>query len=283
MPNAGSLVFAAAVFYGTLLLGLYLVQERLFFLPGVPGRELVASPQAVGLRHEDVWLTSDDGVRLHAWYLPADAARATLLFLHGNAGNISHRLESLRLFNRLGLSVLILDYRGYGRSEGTPGEEGLLRDARAGWDHLVATRGETPERIVVFGRSMGAAVAAALAAERRPAALVLESGFTSVPDLAAQLYWWAPARRLAKLKFATREALATVRAPVLIIHSVDDELVPFAHGEALYAAAGEPRALLRLRGDHNSGFLTSGRSYVDGLAAFLDAHVPRYHAAAAAR
>lgn len=283
MPNPGSLVFAAAVFYGTLLLGLYLVQERLLFVTGPPGRELVASPQAIGLRYEDVWLTSDDGVRLHGWYLPAGDARATLLFLHGNAGNISHRLDSLRLFNRLGLSVLILDYRGYGRSDGAPSEEGLLRDARAAWDHLVDARGETPDRIVVFGRSMGAAVAAALAAQRQPGALILESGFTSVPDLAAELYWWAPVRWLARLRFPTRDALAAVRAPVLIVHSVDDDIVPFGHGEALYAAANEPKAMLRMRGDHNRGFLLTGQAYVDGLAAFLDTHLAAGKAGAATR
>jgi fermentation-respiration switch protein FrsA (DUF1100 family) len=244
----------------------------------------VASPQDIGLGYESVWLTAGDGVRLHGWYLPADDGRAadgahaangqhaTLLFLHGNAGNISHRLDSLRIFHRLGLSVLIFDYRGYGQSEGSPSEEGLERDARAAWEHLTRVRGVAPESIVVFGRSMGAALAAGLAAEQRPAALIIESAFTSVPDLAAQHYWWVPARSLARLRFDTREALARVRAPVLVVHSEDDEIVPFAHGEALYAAAREPKSLLRLRGDHNGGFMLSGDDYVHGLSQFLDAH-----------
>ncbi len=278
MPGLGSLVTAAAVFYGVLVAGMYLLQEQMLFLRGTPTRRLVASPQDIGLRYESVWITTGDGVRLHGWYLPAEGERtteeapATLLFLHGNAGNISHRLDSLRIFHRLGLSVLIFDYRGYGQSEGSPSEEGLERDTRAAWEHLTTVRGVAPESIVVFGRSMGAALAAGLAAQQRPAALIVESAFTSVPDLAAQHYWWVPARSLARLRFDTREALARVRVPVLVVHSEDDEIVPFAHGEALYAAAGEPKSLLRLRGDHNGGFLLSGDDYVLGLSRFLAAH-----------
>lgn len=149
-------------------------------------------------------------------------------FLHGNAGNISHRLDSLRIFHGLGLDVLILDYRGYGRSEGRPSEEGTYRDARAASRYLVEARGVAPERIVVFGRSIGAAIAAALAVEQRPAALILESGFTSVPDLAADLYPWLPARRLARLHYDTRARLPHVTVPVLIVHSRDDEIISFS-------------------------------------------------------
>ena len=288
--SLASFLASAALFYGLLVASMYLLQDQMLFLRGTPTRKLVASPRDVGLRHENVWITTEDGVRLHGWYLPADDGRAaehgqadehgraagrrptTLLFLHGNAGNISHRLDSLRIFHRLGLSVLIFDYRGYGQSEGRPSEEGLERDARAAWAHLTTERGAAPESIVIFGRSMGAALAAGLAAGTRPGALIVESAFTSVPDLAAQHYWWLPARRLARLRFDTREALGRVRVPVLVVHSEDDEIVPFAHGEALYAAAGEPKSLLRLRGDHNGGFLLSGEDYVRGLSRFLAAH-----------
>lgn len=269
MAGLGSLLTAVAVFYGVLVAGVYLFQERMLFLANVPSRDLVATPRDVGLDYEDLRLTTRDGVSLHAWYLPAPGARATLLFLHGNAGNISHRLDSLRIFHGLGLSVLIFDYRGYGQSEGSPSEAGLALDARAAWDHLLAQRGAPAESIVIFGRSMGAALAAALAAETTPAGLVLESAFTSVPDLAAQHYWWLPARRLARLRFDTREALARVNAPVLLIHSEDDEIVPFAHGLALYATANPPKELLRLHGDHNTGFLQSEDAYVRGLSDFL--------------
>lgn len=269
----GNALITVAGAYAALLLVLYLGQESLLYLPGIPGRELVASPADIGLPHEEVWLQTADGVALHGWYLPAPAARGTLLFFHGNAGNISHRLDSLHIFHRLGLNVLIFDYRGYGQSEGRPSEEGTQQDALAAWDHLVSVRGEAPERIVLFGRSLGAALAAWLAAQERPGALILESGFISVPELAAELYWWLPARRLARLQYNTRDALAVARSPVLVVHSPQDEIIPYHHGLALYHAAHPPKTLLELRGGHNSGFLLSGGAYVQGLDAFLSAHL----------
>lgn len=265
----GSLLAALAVAYAALLAAAYAFQAHLVYFPA---RELVADPSAIGLQYEEVGFATEDGLRLHGWFVPAPRPRATLLFLHGNAGNISHRLDSLRIFHGLGLDVLIFDYRGYGRAEGRPSEQGTYRDARAAWRHLVEERGVAPERIVLFGRSIGAAVAAALAVERRPAALILESGFTSIPDLAAELYPWLPARRLARLRYDTRARLPAISAPVLIVHSRDDEIVPFAHAEALYAATREPKSLLVLRGSHNTGFLESGRRYVEGLADFLREH-----------
>lgn len=270
MGNA-LMTFAGA--YAVLLLVLYLGQDSLLYLPGIPGRELMASPADIGLSYEEVRLETADGVGLHGWYLPAPAARGTLLFFHGNAGNISHRLDSLRIFHRLGLNVLIFDYRGYGRSEGKPSEEGTQQDALAAWNHLVTVRGEAPERIVLFGRSLGAALAAWLAARERPGALILESAFISVPELAAELYWWLPARRLARLRYDTRDALTAVRSPVLVVHSPADEIIPYHHGLALYQAAPRPKALLQLRGDHNTGFLLSGATYVQGIDAFLSAHL----------
>jgi len=269
----GHAILTAAGAYIALLLFLYFGQNSLLYLPGIPSRELTASPRDIGLEYEDVRLQTADGVGLHGWYVPAEGARGTLLFFHGNAGNISHRLDSLRIFHRLGLNVLIFDYRGYGRSEGKPGEEGTQQDALAAWNHLVAVRGEAPERIVLFGRSLGAALAAWLAARERPGALILESAFVSVPDLAAELYWWLPARRLARLRYNTREYLAGVQCPVLVVHSSEDEIIPYHHGLALYHAAPTPKALLELRGDHNTGFLLSGAAYVQGIDAFLSAHL----------
>ncbi len=260
--------------YGALVLAVFLGQSSLLYLPDVPGRELVATPRDIGLEYEEVRLRSEDDVALHGWYVPAREPRGTLLFLHGNAGNISHRLDSLRIFNHLGLSVLIFDYRGYGLSQGSPSEAGLQRDAAAAWRYLAHARGEAPERIVLFGRSLGASLAAWLAA-REPAAgaLILESAFISVPELAAELYAWLPARQLARLRHDTRAELARTRLPVLVIHSPQDEIIPYRHGLALYEAAGPPKQFLRLRGDHNSGFLASGEDYVIGLERFLAAHL----------
>lgn len=251
----------------------FLGQSGMLYLPNVPTRELVADPGRVGLEYQDVELQAEDGVRLHGWYVPAEGSRGTLLFFHGNAGNISHRLDSIRIFHDLGLAVFILDYRGYGRSDGRPSERGTALDARAAWRHVTGTRSVDPQRVVLFGRSLGAAVAARLAVDERPAALILESAFTSVPDLAAELYWWLPVRWLARFEYATGQYVGRAGCPVLVVHSPDDEIIPYRHGEAIFAAAPEPKALLRLRGGHNDGFLASGADYRRGLDAFLARHL----------
>ncbi len=269
----GTLVLLAMAGYLAVALLLFFTQSRLIHLPGVPGRALTATPAALDLDFDEVELTTDDGLKLHGWWLPVADARGTLLFCHGNAGNISHRLESLAIFHNLGLNVLIFDYRGYGRSQGSPGEDGLYRDAQAAWDYLLAVRGLEPGRIVIFGRSLGAAVAAHLASRQKPGALILESAFTSAPDMAADLYPWLPARWLTRLRYATLAYLGSVAAPVLVIHSPHDEIVPFKHGQRLYQAAREPKGFVELRGDHNNGFLVSGPAYREKLAAFLDRHL----------
>ena len=269
-----NVILIAAGIYAVLLLIVYLNQSSLLYLPGMPSRELTASPRDIGLIHEDVRLLTDDGVDLHGWYIPTERARGTLLFFHGNAGNISHRLESLQMFHQLGLNVLIFDYRGYGQSQGQPGERGTQLDALAAWHHLVDIRGESPDRIVLFGRSLGGALAAWLAARVQPGALILESAFISVPELAAELYWWLPARLLSRLQYNTRNYLAEVHCPVQVIHSREDEIIPYRHGQSLYEAAHPPRTFLELRGDHNTGFIVSGDNYMRGLETFLTAHLP---------
>ncbi len=266
-----SLILSGA--YLLLLLGLYLGQNRLLYLPNLPSRKLDATPRSIDLDYEVVLLDTEDGVRLHGWFVPAANSRGTLLFFHGNAGNISHRLDSLRLFHQLGLNVLIIDYRGYGQSEGRPEEMGTYRDARAAWKYLVNQRGETPQRIVLFGRSLGASIAAWLATEQHPAALILESAFISIPELAADLYPWLPGRWLARLQYPTRDYLARVNSPVLVAHSPQDEIIPYRHGQALYQSAPQPKAFLQLRGDHNSGFLQTGIHYRETLNRLLDRYL----------
>jgi fermentation-respiration switch protein FrsA (DUF1100 family) len=257
----------------TLLLYVYLNQAGMLYLPDLPSRELAASPQAIGLHYENVIFRTSDGLQLHGWHIPVVPARGTVLFFHGNAGNISHRLDSIRIFHDLGLAVFIFDYRGYGQSEGKPSEAGTQRDALAAWDYLTRERGIAPDRIVYFGRSLGAAVAARLAIARPPRALIVESAFTSVPDMAAELYRWLPARWLARYEYATRDYVTQLRCPLLVVHSPEDEIIPFRHGEAIYAAAHAPREMLRLRGGHNDGFLLSGADYVRGLDLFLTRHL----------
>jgi len=262
-----SILVVLALGYGALLLLVYAFQDRLVYFPF---RELAATPRALGLDYEDVRLTTEDGVRLHAWLVPAPAARATVLHLHGNGGNISHRLDRIALFRELGLNAFLVDYRGYGLSEGRPSEEGTYRDALAAWRYLTEERGVSDASIVIHGESLGGAVASWLAARTRPAALIVESSFTSAVDLGAEVYPWLPVRRLARFRYPTAAHLARVRTPVLIVHSRDDEIVPFRHGEVLHAAAAEPKRLLVIRGDHNAGYLRSRAEYLAGIDAFLN-------------
>lgn len=251
------------------LVGLmFLTQHSLLYLPDIPGRALNATPDALGLAYEDVSVTTEDDVVLHGWWLPGETDTA-LLFLHGNAGNISHRLQSLRQFRSLGLSVLIIDYRGYGRSEGRPGEQGTYRDARAAWRHLTDERGIAPRNVAVFGRSLGGAIAAWLAAEEDPGALIVEGAFTSIPDLGQELYWYLPVRWLSRFDYPTREYVANTDSPVLIVHSRDDELAGFHHAQRLYAAVRGERQLLELSGSHNDASVLDESRYLGGIASFL--------------
>jgi uncharacterized protein len=262
---------AGGIAYGAICLLMYVFQERLLFLPDAPGRAVTATPAALGLAYEELGIVAADGERLHGWWIPAPRARFTVLHFHGNAGNIGHRLEHVQLLHGLGLNMLLFDYRGYGRSSGTASEAGLYRDAEAVWEHAVATRGVPAASVVLHGQSMGGAVAAWLAARREPAALVVESAFTSVPELAGQLYPWLPGRWMTHLKLDTRAAVARARCPVLVIHSREDEIIPFAHGEALYAAATGRKALLALGGSHNDGFWLGREAYAASWRDFLAA------------
>jgi fermentation-respiration switch protein FrsA (DUF1100 family) len=268
-----NLLLIPVVGYACVALALFFAQSRLVHLPEIPGRALTATPETAGLDYESVSIVTADGVKLHGWFVPVEPPRATLLFFHGNAGNISHRLDSLRIFHDLGLSTLIIDYRGYGQSEGKPSEQGLYADSEAAWRYLESERGLTSRQIVIFGRSLGGAVAAWLAARHQPRMLILESTFTSAPDMAAELYPFLPTRLLTRLQYDARRNLELVRCPVLIVHSRDDEIIPFRHGQRLYETARQPKQLLELKGDHNMGFLLDKTRYETGLGDFLDQHL----------
>jgi hypothetical protein len=257
-----------AAIYAGLALVLYLLQSRMVYYPEI-GRDVGATPRQAGLDYEEVRLLTADGVALHGWFVPSAQSRGTVLFLHGNAGNISHRLDFLRMFNRLGYNTLIIDYRGYGKSAGEPSEQGTYLDGEAAWRYLTEERRVPSCRIALFGESLGGAVAAWLAVRHKPAALVIASGFTSVPDLAKRFYPFLPVRWLARIRYDTRENLSAVAAPVLIAHSRDDEIVPFEHGRALYAAANAPKQFLELAGGHNDGFIFMRESWVQATGHFL--------------
>lgn len=246
------------------------LQSRLTFHPT---RELEGTPAEFGLDYQDVRLTCADGKTIHGWFVPHDNPRATMLFFHGNAGNISHRTESLALYHRLGLAVLIVDYHGYGQSEGKARERNTYLDADAAWEYLTETRGIPPERIVMFGRSLGGAVATYLAEKHTPAVLIVESTFTSAADMARAMLPIYP-RLLVRIGFDTQSRIANVRCPVLVVHSRDDDLVPFQQGRAVFDAAPQPKQFLELEGGHNDGFLLCVDRYLETLDAFLSQHLP---------
>jgi fermentation-respiration switch protein FrsA (DUF1100 family) len=265
-----------AVAYALVVVLVFLFQSHLVYYPGL-GRELAATPRAYGLDYEEATIVTEDGERLHAWWMPAREARGAVLLFHGNAGNISHRLDYALMFRRLGYSTLLVDYRGYGRSTGSPSEDGLYRDALASWRWLVAGRGLRPADIVLYGESLGGAVASWLAAHlaastpaAQPRALVLASTFTSITDLGAQIYWFLPVRLISRLGYDNLAHLQRVALPVMVIHSRGDEIVPFAHGERLYAAARGPKQLLELQGGHNDGFVFLREDWTAALAGFLE-------------
>lgn len=263
-------VVAAAL---ALLAGCGSAVERSFIY--YPTRRLEATPRDVGLSFEDVRVTAEDGVRLHGWHVPGPRD-VTILWCHGNAGNISHRVENVRLLHdRLGVGTLIFDYRGYGQSEGAPSEAGTYRDARAfrAWLRRRDPEGAAP--VVYFGRSLGAAVALALAVEDPPAALILETPFTSVRAMANATL--PGAGYLFRTRYDTLARIGRVGAPLFVLHGDADEVVPFAHGRAIFEAAPEPKRFFTIPGaHHNDTYIVGGEPYWTAWEAFLSAHVPRW-------
>ncbi|MFH1208471.1 MAG: alpha/beta hydrolase [Candidatus Omnitrophota bacterium] len=233
-----------------------------------PIKTLEEDPRALGLSYEDVYFETADRQRLNGWYFPVPGAAETLLFFHGNAGNISHRLEKIVLLRKLGLSVFIFDYRGYGKSQGTPSETGFYRDADAAYEYLTKKRGLSAAQVLFYGESIGGAVAVDLASRKEVKAIITEETFPSVKDMVPLVLRWVPPFVFGS-KFDSLSKIRSLRCPKLILHSQDDEIVPYALGEKLFEAAGPPKRFLRIRGGHNTAFLESERAYLDGIGDFL--------------
>ena len=248
------------------------LEERLIYFPS---RETEATPDSLGLEHEEVFLDASDGTRIHGWFLPALPRRSgsfTVLVCHGNAGNISGRLDrSLLLQRRLGVDVLLFDYRGFGQSEGSPSEEGTYLDAVAANRYLVEERGIARERLILFGESLGAAVAIELSLRENAAALVLEAPFASIAEMTRVAYpFLAPFTSFVRTRYDNLRKIPEVALPLLVFHARRDPVVPFEQGEAVFRAAREPKTFVAVENaGHADVFLAGGEAYWSAWKNFL--------------
>jgi len=261
-----------AIAYAAFCAMVYFMQPGMIFYPNMPDRTLVTTPRSIGLNYQDVELITEDDIKLHGWFIAASSAEPaqhTVLFFHGNAGNISHRLDSINIFHRLGLNVFIIDYRGYGKSTGKITEGGMYLDASAAWFYLTEQKGIQPDNIIIFGRSLGGSIAAWLAAQYTPAGLIIESSFSSVESMGKRFYPFLPVKLISRFNFNTKEYTQSVQCPILVAHSSSDDIIPFAEGQEIFNAAPEPKHFLQMQGGHNGGFLVSGKDYINGLQSFI--------------
>jgi hypothetical protein len=244
-------------------------EPRLIYYPHFPTRQHEQTPNALGFAFEDVHLKTQDGTKVHGWFVPCQSSpnAPTVLFLHGNAGNISHRVERLEIFRDLGVHLLLLDYRGYGQSEGIPNEAGTYQDALAAYQWLVQEKGADPKQIVIYGESLGTAIAVDLAAKQPCGSVVLEAPFTSIGDMAQKMFPILPVRRLVRNRYDSLSKIGQVQAPILIFHSRRDEVIPFHHAERLTAASHAK--LVELQGGHSDLFLVSAEKYKQAMRQFL--------------
>ena len=246
------------------------LEDRMIFYPN-PAIE--RTPRHVGLEFEDLFFTARDGVRLNGWFIPHPESRSTLVWFHGNAGNISHRVENIKmLHDKVQVNIFIFDYRGYGRSEGRPSEEGTYLDGEAALELVRKKIAVQPgQRLVLFGRSLGAAVATAMASRFESQALILESPFISVPEMARVLFPYLPIGAFLKTRYDVRETIKKIKVPLLVLHGDRDEIVPFEHGKAVFAAAPEPKKFFSIAGAaHNDTYTIGGESYFSELREFID-------------
>lgn len=245
-----------------------------------PTNEIADTPESIGKKYEQVEFQSADGIRLNGWFIPAEPPQprndtpinsgSTVLYCHGNARNISDCLDIIRILTELKLNVFVFDYRGFGKSEGAPSEKGLYADAEAAYNYLTKTRGITENAIIVHGRSLGGSVAAYLAQKYNPGMLILESTFTSMADVASGIYPFLPVKLILRHNYPTIEYVRLVKCPVLVIHSADDELIPFSHGKRLFESIKTQKEFLEITGLHNDGFIISENTYINGINEFIN-------------
>ena len=239
-----------------------------------PEKEIVFTPMDLGLKYEDIYFETEDNLTLNGWFISAEAPRGTLIFCHGNAGNISHRFEVIDIFHKLNLNVFIFDYRGYGRSQGIPSEDGLYKDAQAAYQYLLSQRDINKQTIVIYGKSIGANVAIDLASRVQAAALISDGGFTSACDMGKRLFPYLPIKWIITIKYDALSKINNITIPKLIIHSRDDEIVPFRLGRKLFEAAAVPKVFYEMEGTHNEAIFMARDEYSSKINDFLNQYLP---------
>ncbi len=247
----------ASVFFG---------QSRLVFMPPA---KAAWRPSDAGLSYEDVYVEAAPGETINAWYIPVDAARGTVIFAHGNGESLPYLFDYIDFYRTLKVNVLAFDYRGYGASAGKPSEKATYEDALAAWKYLTETRGIPSSQIVLVGRSLGGAVMANLASKVQPAGLILESSFTSIPDVGAHYYPWLPIRLIARIHYDTKDIMADIHCPILIAHSPSDEVIPYSHGRTLFKLANEPKTFVNMTAGHNDSPWDKGQDFRTAVDLFL--------------
>ncbi len=264
------ILIIALVTYLVVCFAVFLIQSKLIF---IPSRKIDSTPDDINRAYEPVLLKTADRVSIAGWFIPHERARGTAIFFHGNAGNISHRLVTIHALHELGLNTLIVDYRGYGESEGAPSEKGLYADAEAAWQYVVDEKGESPDRIVLVGRSLGGAVAIELASRHTPGVLIVESTFTSLVDVAKEHFPFLPTSLLLRHRFPSINRIGKIDCPKLILHGRDDTLIPIEIGRTLFEAASEPKAFIETPGEHNNSGFTHTDAFTRKVNEFLDRHL----------
>ncbi|MDD5194961.1 MAG: alpha/beta hydrolase [Candidatus Omnitrophica bacterium] len=248
---------------------IFLEQKSLYH----PYKDIPETPKNLGIAHEDVNFKTADGKLLNGWFVPANDAGLTLLYCHGNAGNMYHRLHKVKFFHEMGVNFFIFDYRGYGKSTGRPSESGLSKDAQAAYDYLISRNDVDKNKIVVYGKSLGGPIAADLCNRRQACALILEGSFATVALRAQQLYPFLPMKFLITQKYDTVAKVNNLRIPKLIVHGRADAVINFQHGEVLFSAAPEPKQFLPFEGGHNDDLFVISRAYKDQLEIFFAKYV----------
>lgn len=254
---------------------LFLVIMRVYFLLLEqqslyhPRANIEQTPSEYKIPYEEVEIETDDGQRLYGWYIPASGAQVTIMYFHGNAGNISDRLHKVSFFHELGVNFLIVDYRGYGRSTGKPSEKGFYLDAKAQYDYLVARKHLKPDAIVAYGKSLGVGVAIELAVREKIRSLILEGGFDSVVSVAQDIYPFLPVRFIVSQNYDNARKISRITVPKLIVHGLQDDVMPIKYGKRLFDAAAAPKQFLAFPGGHNEDIYVVSEEYKQKLRSFL--------------